>query len=148
MITEPKEVKADATGPERIYSGGKMADIFGMFNQYLRSIITNTDDSIVGSVVLTFVMTGTLVFAGMEWLNIDIKDLKFERGNSEEEKLSPTKDKEEKTPVEPPASTSEQRRDSSTRETSPEKAKKTGLAAAFSVARKRLSTKKDIEAQQ
>jgi hypothetical protein len=147
MVTGSKEVKADAYGPDRIYSGGKLAGIFCMSNEDVCRIITDTDHSVVGSVILTFMITGTLVFAGMKWLNIDIKDLKFERDRHGELEDTSIKDKEEKPPAKPAPSALEQEENVSIRETSPEEAKKTGLAAAFSVARKRLSTKKDIEAQ-
>ncbi|KAK3203643.1 hypothetical protein GRF29_106g197450 [Pseudopithomyces chartarum] len=129
IMKGPKEPNTDAPGPDSIYSGGKMAGI------------------LVGSVILTFMITGTLVFASMKWLNIDIKDLKFERGSFQEGKVNSRKVKEAEIPVTVSASTLNHERESSIRETTPEKAKKTGLAAAFSVARKRLSTKKDIEAQ-
>lgn len=147
IMKGPKEPNTDAPGPDSIYSGGKMAGILGMSSKQLGRIMTDTNLGIVGSVILTFMITGTLVFAGMKWLNIDIKDLKFERGSFQEGKVNSRKVKEAEIPVTVSASTLNHERESSIRETTPEKAKKTGLAAAFSVARKRLSTKKDIEAQ-
>lgn len=102
---------------------------------------------IVSSVILTFMITGSLMFAAMKWLKIDIKDLKFRQHSSEEEKDNPTKDQVDKNSVKVPASTTDHEKDTGAPETSSVKTNKVFLATAFSAVRKRLSKKNDLEAQ-
>lgn len=148
-VRETSEESAGTPGAEPVYSSGKMTGIFSELDTRHNSHMPReTNRLVVGSVLLTFIVTGLMVFCAMKWLHIDLSDLRFES--------SPTPDPEtKKSRVKKKKDTQDDNAKAKVsggvvREASkeyPRVSKATGAASGGTNVRKRASREIDVEAQ-